>query len=252
MTTLAYGMFDADNHYYEPDDCFTRHIEERYRKQTVWIDRREQGPARMYVGEERCNFFSVAVGDHVGPPGLMKAFLKGMTDGGFNPNVEPMNALAVPEFVERRARLAKMDEQGVDACLMLPTAGVGVEPQLRKDPDLLYASLRAFNRWVEEDWGYGGDRRIFGAPLVSLVDLDRAIAEVDRVAACGARFVILTAGPVDGRLTLSRPTPSSIPSGPGSRKPGSTWSTTSVRRPSARSTTCPGACAPTRRRTAIP
>src|SRR5437660_950152 len=23
---LEYGLFDADNHYYEPRDCFTRHI----------------------------------------------------------------------------------------------------------------------------------------------------------------------------------------------------------------------------------
>lgn len=199
MTTIDYPIFDADNHYYEPDDCFTRHIEERFRKETVWIDRQETGPARMYVGEDRCNFFSVAVGDHVGPPGLMKAFLKGMTDTGFNPNVEPIDAKQIPEFVERGARLRKMDEQNVEGCLMLPTAGVGVEPQLRTQPELLYASLRAFNRWLEEDWGYGEDGRIFGAPLISLVDLDQALLELDRLAACGARFVILTAGPIDGR-----------------------------------------------------
>ncbi|MFT4572672.1 MAG: putative TIM-barrel fold metal-dependent hydrolase, partial [Candidatus Binatia bacterium] len=196
---LDYRIYDADNHYYEPDDCFTRHIEERFRKRTVWIDRRETGPARMYVGEDRCNFFSVAVGDHVGPPGIMKAFLKGGSEIGFNPNVEPIDARQVPEFVERSARLEKMNEQGVEACLMLPTAGVGVEPQLHKNPELLYASLRAFNRWLEEDWGYGADGRIFGAPLISLADLDQALVEIDRLILCGAKFVILTAGPIDGR-----------------------------------------------------
>ena len=30
MSALPYAMFDADNHYYEPDDCFTRHIEARF------------------------------------------------------------------------------------------------------------------------------------------------------------------------------------------------------------------------------
>jgi hypothetical protein len=24
-----YKIFDADSHYYEPDDCFTRHMEKR-------------------------------------------------------------------------------------------------------------------------------------------------------------------------------------------------------------------------------
>jgi hypothetical protein len=29
MIPLGYRIYDADNHYYEPDDCFTRHIESR-------------------------------------------------------------------------------------------------------------------------------------------------------------------------------------------------------------------------------
>ena len=199
MKKLDYGIYDADNHYYEPDDCFTRHIESRFKDRTVWVDRKDDGPARMYVGKERCNFFSVAVGDHVGPPGIMKAFLKGDTDEGGNVNIEPIDAKAIPEFVDRTARLSKMDEQGVEACLMLPTAGVGIEPQLREDPELLFASLRSFNRWVEQDWGYGDDGRIYGAPVLSLADLDQALVELDRVTEAGARFIILTCGPVGGR-----------------------------------------------------
>ena len=199
MSDLGYLIYDADNHYYEPDDCFTRHIEARYRSRTVWIDRQGSGPSRMYVGDERCHFFSVGAGDSIGPPGIMKAFLRGESDEGGSPSLSPINGLAVPEFVDRRARLAKMDEQSVEACLILPTTGVGVEPQLRETPEVLYPSLRAFNRWLQEDWGYGGDGRIYGAPLLSLFDLDQAIAELERLLALGARFVILTAGPYAGR-----------------------------------------------------
>lgn len=195
LPTLDYLIHDADNHYYEPDDCFTRHIEAGLRDQTVWIDRRSEGPSRMYVGKERCHFFSVGTGDSIGGPGIMKAFLRGETEDGGSPSLSPINALAVPDFVDRRARLAKMDEQRVESCLMLPTTGVGVEPQLREHPDVLYPSVRAFNRWLEEDWGYGRDGRIFGAPLLSLFDLDQALAELDRLLKLGARFVVLTAGP---------------------------------------------------------
>jgi len=195
MSTLPYRIHDADNHYYEPDDCFTRHIEARFKNRTVWVDRRNDGPARMYIGDERCHFFSVGAGDSVGPPGIMKAFLRGDTNEGGSPSLSPINALAVPEFVERGARLRRMDEQNVEACLMLPTTGVGVEPQLRATPEVLYPSLRAFNRWLEEDWGFGNDGRIFGAPLLSLFDLDQSIVELERVLHAGARFIILTAGP---------------------------------------------------------
>lgn len=202
MPALDYLLNDADTHYYEPDDCFTRHIEARWRKQTVWVDRGPDGralPGRMYVGRERCQFFSVGAGDSVGAPGIMKAFLRGDTDEGGSPSLHPINALQVPEFTGRAARLARMDEQRVAACLLLPTAGVGVEPQLRETPEVLYPSLRAFNRWLEEDWGYGTDGRLYGAPLLSLLDLDQAIVELDRLLARGARFAVLTAGPFAGR-----------------------------------------------------
>jgi len=195
MNRLGYRINDADTHYYEPDDCFTRHIESKFATQTVWIDRRSGGPARMYIGDARCQFFSVGAGDSVGPPGIMKAFLRGLSDEGGSPSLSPINALAVPEFVDKRARLAKMDEQDVEACLMLPTTGVGIEPQLRETPAVLYPSLRAFNRWLEEDWGYGADGRIYGAPLLSLFDLSEALTELERLLACGARFVVIPAGP---------------------------------------------------------
>jgi len=199
---LSYLIHDADQHYYEPDDCYSRHIEAEFKKRTMWIDRSSEGaPGRMYIGDERCHFFSVGAGDSIGGPGAMKAFLKGISEEGGSPSLNPMNGLAVPEFVDAKARLARMDEQGVESCLMLPTTGVGIEPQLRapKHREALYPSIRAFNRWVEEDWGYGKDGRIYGAPMLTLVDLDEACAELDRLIAAGARFLILTAGPVEGR-----------------------------------------------------
>ena len=201
MPPLPYRLYDADNHYYEPDDCFTRHIEARFRERTVRVDRSRPGPGTMWVGDERCHFFSVGAADSVGPPGAMKEFLRGASEEGGSPSLRPIDGLAVPEFVERKARLAKMDEQGVEACLILPTAGVGVEPQLReaRHREALYPSLRAFNRWLEEDWGYGRDGRLYGAPLASLVDVGEAVAELERVIARGARFVVVTPGPVEGR-----------------------------------------------------
>ena len=35
---MEYQLIDADEHYYEPDDCFTRHIEARFRDETVRVD----------------------------------------------------------------------------------------------------------------------------------------------------------------------------------------------------------------------
>ena len=69
MTRPDYWINDADNHFYEPDDCFTRHIESPLEKRTVWIDRSGSGPSKMYIGDQRCNFFSVGAGDSIGEIG---------------------------------------------------------------------------------------------------------------------------------------------------------------------------------------
>jgi predicted TIM-barrel fold metal-dependent hydrolase len=100
--------------------------------------------------------------------------------------------------MNRSTRLELLDEQGLDAALLFPSLGVSVEHELHDDIDVLYASLRAFNRWMEEDWGFGQDGRIFAAPMISLVDVDRAVAETERVLTAGAKLLHLRLGPIYG------------------------------------------------------
>ena len=47
-----------------------------------------------------------------------------------------------------------MDGQGVEACVLFPTLAVCVEHFMQDDPTQLYANFDAFNRWLDEDWGY--------------------------------------------------------------------------------------------------
>jgi len=198
MKDLGYRIVDADNHFYEPDDCFTRHIEARFRDRTARVERASPDAlGRVFIGKERSGFYSVAVGDHVGPPGMMRAFLRGETEQGAV-NASAIDARKVPPFVDKQARVTLMDEQGVEACIMLPTFGIGVEYQLRRDLEALYPSLTSYNRWIEEAWGFGRDGRVFSTPLLSLADIDKAIIELDRVLRAGARTVLLTTGPVAG------------------------------------------------------
>ncbi len=200
IPSLPYRLVDCDNHYYEEDDCFTRHIEARYRERTVWVDRsRADGVGVMMLGDQRLSFFSAAVGDHIGPPGAMREFFRGNTDSGGAVNMNPVRGAEHPEFTTRADRLAMMQRQGLEAAVMLPTLGVGVEYELRRHPEVLYPSLRAFNRWVNEAWGYGADGRVFGVAIVSLADIDQAVAELERLIADGVRLVHVTAGPIDGR-----------------------------------------------------
>lgn len=194
---LGYRLIDADEHYYEPDDCFSRHIEARHKADTIRVDRvRGDGLGRIYLGPNR-TFMSVMPGDYASAPGALQGLFVGGVSDGFT-HREVVSARDYPEFADKKARLAVMDAQGVEAAILLPTMGVAVEYDLRYDPDLLWASLRAFNRWLEEDWGYGADGRVFAVPMLSLVDIGQAMAELRRLIEAGTRMVHLAPGPVVG------------------------------------------------------
>jgi predicted TIM-barrel fold metal-dependent hydrolase len=198
---LSYRLTDADNHYYEPDDCFTRHIDPRFRDRAVRVVR-SAGDAygRVFIGDQPGHFMRVAPGDHVGPPGHLQAYFRGEVERG-HVTESAIDAKEYPEFMTREPRLAVMDKQGVETAILLPTFGLAVEDDLHADfpVEVTYANLEAFNRWLAEDWGYGQDGRIVGVPILSLLDTDLAVAELDRVLGEGARMVHLRPGPVYGR-----------------------------------------------------
>jgi predicted TIM-barrel fold metal-dependent hydrolase len=109
--------------------------------------------------------------------------------------VEPVQ----PAYRERTPRLEWMDAHGVEGSLIFPSLAVCVEHFLKDDPDLLYASFHAFNLWLEEEWGFAYDGRVFGVPLMSLRDVDRAVTELEWALDRGARCLSLRPGPAYGR-----------------------------------------------------
>jgi predicted TIM-barrel fold metal-dependent hydrolase len=191
---MDYRLIDADGHYYEPDDCFCRHIEPRLKSATVRVDRKKDGLGRVYIGDKR-TFMSVMPGDYASAPGAKLGLFAGTQEDGFA-HKDVINARDYPAFTDKKARLSFLDEQDIEASIMLPTLAVAVEEDMAHDVELTYASLGAFNRWLEEDWGFGADGRIFGVPVLSLLDLDRALVELDRLLQRGARLVHLRPGPV--------------------------------------------------------
>jgi predicted TIM-barrel fold metal-dependent hydrolase len=55
--------------------------------------------------------------------------------------------------------------------------------------------MRAFNRYIEEDWGFARDDRIFAPPYLCMIDPDRAALELDSLLERGARLVLMRPGP---------------------------------------------------------
>jgi predicted TIM-barrel fold metal-dependent hydrolase len=58
------------------------------------------------------------------------------------------------------------------------------------------AAFRSFNKWLDEDWGFHYQERIFAAPYITLSDADNAVVQLDWVLERGARLVVMQAGPI--------------------------------------------------------
>jgi len=196
MATVDFDAFDADNHYYEATDAFTRHLPAEHAKVVQWAE--IAGKPRMIVDNKIFRFIPNPTFDPVARPGCLDAYFRGKVPGddireAFGA-LEPINAA----YRDPAARVRLMDNQHLTGCFLFPTLGVGVEEALLHDPDALHAVFHAFNQWMHDDWTFNFGERIFPAPYICLQDPARAEQEVEYALDAGARVVVMRAGPVRG------------------------------------------------------
>ena len=71
-------------------------------------------------------------------------------------------------------RVAKLDEFGLEAVWLFPTLGILYEELIKHDIEAVTHVFTAFNRWLDDDWGFDYQDRIFSSPYITLADLDWA------------------------------------------------------------------------------
>jgi len=196
MSQLPFRAFDADNHYYEAEDAFIRHVDPRLRSRAMqWAV--VNGKKRLLVGGKVNRFIPNPTFDPVARPGILDDYFRGR-----NPERKDIRTLfgeldpISPAYRDRDARIRLLDAQRLEGCFLFPTLGVGMEESLKHDPEAAVAAFDGFNRWLEEDWGFAYEDRIFGAPYFTLLDEDAAVQQLDRALAAGARLICMRAGPV--------------------------------------------------------
>ena len=194
IPTSTTPLYDADQHYYEPQDCLTRHLEPQYRNVVKWAD--IGGRTTVIIHGKQLTVVPNPTYDPVGAPGSLEVYFRSENhDAKELRDIVKMQQIQ-PEYRDRDARIARLDEQGVEQTWMIPSLGLGIEEMLQEDPESAVAIFRAYNRWLEDDWGYDRDGRIVTGPMITLIDAEAAEAELDRVMAVGTRMVIMKAGPV--------------------------------------------------------
>ena len=199
MAELGYPVWDADNHLYEAEDAFTRHLDAKLHKEIQFVEIR--GRKKLMVCGQLSDYIPNPSFEVVAPPGAYHRP---------NPEGKPLRELfrperCRPEYRDPELRLALMERQGLHATLLHPTLASAIENRMGHDHELLHSVVHAFNEWLDEDWGLHYRERIFPVPLMSLMDVERACAELEWCLARGARAVGLRPAPVPGYKSSRSP-----------------------------------------------
>jgi hypothetical protein len=179
---LGYGIYDADNHLYEALDAFTRHLPAERARDLYWVSN-DRGHRHLVVDGRVLNYIPNPTFDPVAVAGALD-----------RKKVEPLETR--PEYRDREARLNRFDAQGIEAALMFPTLPAGLAQSVETNIALHVDLLWAYNRWLDDDWGFAHRDRIFATPLFTLSDCDEAVKMLDWAVGRGARAIMLASGPV--------------------------------------------------------
>ena len=184
---LPYQVFDADNHIYPPPDAEIRHLEKKYVQRAFPpaspISRRGlfDGRGQATTGGEDQRYNGAPATEHGSANPLTLPRMKGniRVPGATLNRLNPMRNLdgesrrrlvqtyreMEPAFENREMRLKLMDVQGIQAVVIHADEGSGGAFDggafKRGDVAAGYAAARAWNRYLQEDWGFAYEDRIF-------------------------------------------------------------------------------------------
>src|SRR6185437_16328513 len=173
-----FPVFDADNHFYETKDAFTRFLPEKYKNAIQYVD--IDGRTKIMIRGVLSDYIPNPTFDVVARPGAQEEYFKhGNPEGKSYREImgEPMKA--IPAFREPGPRLEVMDELGIDYALMFPTLASLVEERMKDDPEMTHDVIHALNQWMHEQWSFNYKDRIFATPVITLPIVDRALEELE-------------------------------------------------------------------------
>ncbi|WP_338837491.1 amidohydrolase family protein [Gordonia polyisoprenivorans] len=195
---LPYKLVDFDQHSYEAEDCFTRFLPKDKVDTGIYLTRAASGKKVLLANNRVVNAMEADNLDQAYVPGSLVEMLKARSSGEATDAerfYEPIQA----EYRDHAARIKQLDEQQIEHTIMYPGGWALMAEAYLDGIDPLYDNITSFNRWINEDWGFNYQNRIFAPAMLSLRDLDRAVEELDRVLAAGAKFIMLSPGPAYGR-----------------------------------------------------
>jgi predicted TIM-barrel fold metal-dependent hydrolase len=194
---LGYPVYDADNHLYEPQEAMTAHLPRKWKNEFRYVQ--VEGRTKLAIGGVISDYIPNPTFEVLAAPGAHEKWYRGTNREGLSMReLSGKPVPCIPAYRNGADRLKLMDEQGLHATLIFPTLASAVEERMSYDHELMNAVIHSLNLWMDEQWGFQREGRLFAVPFVTLMDVDMAIAELEWALARGARSVGLRPAPVPG------------------------------------------------------
>lgn len=197
MPSLPYPVYDADNHLYETPDAFLRYLPKEFERDFYFVE--VKGRTKLVINGMLSEYIPNPTFSVVAAPGTHERWYRAENPEGLTlreMSGEPLRP--PPEWRTGGARLKVMDQQGIHAALVFPTLASVIESHLDNKPETAAALFGSLNKWLEEEWGFARDNRLFAVPMIGLSDIDEAVKLLDAVLKAGARCVGIRPAPVPG------------------------------------------------------
>jgi predicted TIM-barrel fold metal-dependent hydrolase len=199
---LDFPVFDADNHLYETQDAFTRHLPDAYKGLITYVQVGKR--TKIAIKNKISDYIPNPTFNVVAPPGAHELHYKLANPSSKTKPVEgdkeleepPRYIESIPAFFEPAARAKLMDELGIARAMMWPTLASVLEERLTDDLDATHVVVHAFNQWMHEQWSFDYEGRIFATPVITLPIVERALEELAWVLERGAKAILIRPAPV--------------------------------------------------------
>jgi predicted TIM-barrel fold metal-dependent hydrolase len=186
-TTSASFVVDADSHWCEPPDLFTKRAPAAFRDRVPRVEQVEGEPTWVMDGHP---LGRASAGGVIGRDGHKESSYKAL----FEWTHDQVHVGAHDPAV----RLDVLDECGIDAQVIFPsTIGLGGQDLgMVDDAALCRVAIEIYNDAMAEVQA-DSKNRLLPLPLMPAWDVGTCVAEAQRVAALGARGVNMTSDPDD-------------------------------------------------------
>lgn len=173
--TMTQRIISADSHTIEPEDLWLRALGDRYGDETPRV-------IDSYAGAE-------------GP-----FFYTGKQYARFEEQKQKLVEAGTPDAGEDpEARVDFQKRAGIEAEILYPTLGLSIlhssnRPDYRQ---IVRDASRVYNDWLQEFVSHD-PKRLLGAAMIPMDDLDWAVAELERTAKLGFKTPMIHAAPPEG------------------------------------------------------